>query len=116
MYDYFENIVEEKIRPESKLRKIDERRNYFLEKIQQNELMSRNNNKVSTALNYIQHFFGLASAITGCISFYGFPSLLGIPIGITGSDIGLKICAIAAGFKKYKSTNKRNRKKHDKIV
>ena len=78
--------------------------------------MSRNNNKVSTAQNYIEHFIGLASAITVCFSFYVFPSLLGIPIGITSSDIGLKICAIAAGFKNYKSTNKRNKKKHDKIV
>ena len=42
--------------------------------------------------------------------------MLGIPIGITSSAIGLKICAIAAGIKKYKSIIKKKKKKHDKIV
>ena len=43
-----------------------------------------------------------------------FASLFGIPIGITSSAKGLKICAITAGIKKYKSIIKK--KKHDKIV
>ena len=42
--------------------------------------------------------------------------MLGIPIGITSSAIGLKICAITAGIKKYKSIIKKKKKKHDKIV
>ena len=52
---------------------------------------------VNTALNYIQHFLIQASEITGCISISDFSSFLGIPIGIKNSEIGLKICAIAAG-------------------
>ena len=44
-------------------------------------------------------------------NFY-FCFLLGIPIGITSPAIGLKICAIAAGIKKFK----KKKKKHDKIV
>ena len=39
-----------------------------------------------------------------------------IPIEITSSSIGLKICAIASGIKKYKSIIKKEKKKHDKIV
>ena len=39
-----------------------------------------------------------------------------IPIEITNSVIGLKICEIAAGIKKYKSTINKLKKKHDKIV
>ena len=39
--------------------------------------------------------------------------MLGIPIGITSSTIGLKICAIAAGVH---SLIKRKKKKHNKIV
>ena len=35
---------------------------------------------------------------------------------ITSSTIGLKICAIAAGIKMYKSIIKKKKKKHDKIV
>ena len=50
-----------------------------------------------------------------------FPFLLffsvdGIPIGITSSAIGLKICARTAGIKKYESIIKKKKKKHNKIV
>ena len=38
-----------------------------------------------------------AYAITGCISISALASLLGIPIGITSSALGLKIYAITAG-------------------
>ena len=47
---------------------------------------------------------------------FAFGSLIIIPIGITSSAIRLKTCAITAGIKKYKSINKKNKKKHDKIV
>ena len=42
--------------------------------------------------------------------------MIGISIRITSSAIGLKICAIISGFKKYKSIIKKKKKKHDKIV
>ena len=71
---------------------------------------------VQLKLNYIEHFLILASAITGCVSISAFASLLDIHIGITSSAIGLKICAIAPGIKKYKSIIKKKKKKHDKIV
>ena len=96
--------------------KIDEIRNYILEEIKQNELMSRKHEKVCVTLNYIENFLILASAVTGCISLSAFSSLLGILIGITSSAIGLKICAIAAGIKKYKSIIKKKKKKHEKKV
>ena len=35
---------------------------------------------------------------------------------ITSFEIGLKLCAITAGIKKYKSIIKKKEKKHDKIV
>ena len=94
----------------------NETRNYFLEEIEQNELISENYKKICATLNYIQHFLILASTITGCISISAFASLLGIPIGITSSAIGLKICAIAAGFKTYKSIIEKKKKKHDTII
>ena len=64
---------------EFRFKKIDETRNYFLENIVQNELMSRKHKKVCTTLNYIEHFFILASTVTGCISIPAFASLLSIP-------------------------------------
>ena len=56
----------------------------------------------------------LASSITGYISISAFASLIGISIGIANSEIGLKICAMTAGIKKYKSIIKKDKKKHDK--
>ena len=79
-----------------RLKNIDETRHYFLEEIKQNELMTRNYKKVYTALNNIENFLILASTITVYISISAFTSLIGIPIGITSSATGLKICAIAA--------------------
>ena len=75
--------------------------------------MSKKHKKVCTNLNYIETLLILASAITECIFISAF---VGIPIGITSSPIGLKICAIAAGIKKYKSIIKKRKKKHDKIA
>ena len=107
-------MVEENISQEFRLKNIDETRNYLIEEINRNELMSKKHKKVCTTLNYIEHFLILASTITGCISISAFASLLGIPIGNMSSAIGLKICEIAAGIKKYESIIKK--KKHDKIV
>ena len=49
-------------------------------------------------------------------SISSFASLISISIGITSSAIGLKIYAITAGIKKYKSIIKKKKKKHGKIV
>ena len=74
--------------------------------------MSKKHKEVCTALNYIEHFRTSVSAITGCISISSFSYLLGIPIRITSSAIGLKICAITAGVKKDKSIIKKKKRKH----
>ena len=115
IYNYSENIAEENLSREFRLKNIDETRNYLIEKINRNELMSKKDKKVCTTLNYIELFLILASTITGCISVSAFSSLVGIPIGIMSSAIGLKIFAITAAIKKYNSIKKK-KKKHDKIV
>ena len=96
-------MAEESIRQEFRLKNINETRNYLMEEINLNELISKKHKKVCVSLNYIEHFLILASTITGCVSISAFASLIGIPIGITSSAIGLKICAITTGTKKYKS-------------
>ena len=109
-------MVEENMSQEFRLKNIAQTRYYFIEEIHQNELMSKNHKKVCTTRNYIEHFLFLGSTITGCISISAFASLVGIPVGITSSAIGLKICAITAAIKEYKSIIKKKKKKHDKIV
>ena len=78
-------------------------------------MMSRKNDQVCTALHYIAHFLALFSSATRLISISDFAFLLGISIGITSSEIGLKICGIAAGIKKYKLIIKK-KKQHDEVV
>ena len=79
------------------LTKIDQTRNYSLEEIKQNKLMSRKNKKVCQHLNYIEHFLILTFTMTECIWISAFASLFGVLIGITSFPIALKICAIGAG-------------------
>ena len=98
------------------VKKTDEIRNYLIKGITQNELMSKKHQKVCRVLNYIDHSFIVISAVAGCISISAFASLVRIPIGIVSSTIGLTICVINAGIKKYKSIIKKRKKKHDKIV
>ena len=67
-------------------------------------------------INHVENLIILVSAVTGCVLISAFVSLICVPFGITSSAVGIKICAIAAGIKKYKSIIKKKKKKHDKIV
>ena len=58
-------------------------------------------------MNYIEHSLIAISTSTGCVSISAFASLVRIPIGIASSTIGLKICVITAGIKKYNSIIKK---------
>ena len=98
-------MLEGNISQEFRLKNIDETRNYFLEEIKLNEFMSKKHKKVCTTQNYIEQNY-----ITGCISISAFGCLLSIPIGITSSAIGLKICAITARIKKYTSIIQKKKK------
>ena len=104
-------MVEKNISQEFRLKNTNETKNYFVEEIEQNELISNKHKKICTALNCIEHFLILASTVTECISISVFASLVDIPIGITSSVIGLKICAVTPEIKKYKSIIKKKREK-----
>ena len=71
---------------EFRLKNIHETRNvYFIEEIDQSELMNKKGKKVCRVLNYIEYF----------------PIL----------KIGLKICVITSGINKYKSVIKKEKKR-----
>ena len=78
--------------------------------------MSEKHKKVSRALNYFEHFLLFTSVVSGCVSISAFDSLVGIHVGIISSAVGINICAITAGIKKYKLLIKKKRKKHDHLV
>ena len=67
-------------------------------------------------MNYIEHLLIVIFTITGCVSISAFAFLVGIHIEITNSAVGLKVCAVTAGTRKYKSTIKKKKKRHDKIA
>ena len=65
--------------------------------------MSKKHKKVCRVLNHIEHWLILISTVIGRISISAFAPLVGIPVGITSSAIGLKICVIIARIESYKS-------------
>ena len=109
-------MPEENMNQEFRLNKVNEIKNYLIEETNWNELMSKNHKRGCRVLNYIEHLLIVISTITGCVSISAFACLVGVPIGITSYAIGLKMCVTIAGIKKHKSINKKNKKKHDKIV
>ena len=106
----------EKASLEFRLRKINEARNYLLDEMKHNDLTSEKYKKTCKYLNYVEHLLILASTITDCVSISSFASLVCVSVGITISAVGINICAIFAGNKKYKSIIKKKKKKHDKIL
>ena len=58
-----------KMSQELRLKNIDKTGNYFVEEIEQNELMSNKHKKICMAPNYFEHFLILASAVPGCVFF-----------------------------------------------
>ena len=54
---------------EFRLRKIGETRNYLLDKIKHNDLMSEKYKKTCKYVNYVGHFLILASTVTSCVQF-----------------------------------------------
>ena len=91
-------MIEENINQVLRLRKIDETRNYFSEEIKHN--------------GYIEQSLILVFSITGYVLILASASLISIPLGISSSAVGLKICVITAGIKKYKPVIKKKRKKN----
>ena len=55
---------EENTSLEFRFKKIDETRNYILEEIQHNELISKKHKKTCTTLNYVEHLLILISMVT----------------------------------------------------
>ena len=109
------NMVEDKSL-EFRLRKIDEARNYLLDEIKHNDLMRGKYKKTCKYLNYVEKLLILSPTITGCVSISAFASLVFVPAAVTSSAVGINICAITSGFKKYKSIITKKKKKHYKIA
>ena len=96
-----------------RLAEVDQTRNYFIEEIKQNDLISKTHKKICKILDYIKHLLILACTVTGCVSISGFASLVCIPVGVASFVITIKTSIITALIKKYKSIIK---KKNNEIL
>ena len=67
-------------------------------------------------MNYTEHSLIAISTITECVFISAFASLVGIPIGMASSTIGLKLCVITATIKNYTSIIKKKKRKHDRMA
>ena len=92
------NMVED-ARIEFTLRKIDEARNYLLDKIKHNDLTSKKYKKTCKYLNYVENLLILASTVTGYVLISAFASLFCVSVGITSSALGINICAMTQELK-----------------
>ena len=54
--------------------------NYLIKEINPNELLNNKHKKVSTILNYTEHFPFLVSVNTGCVLISAFASLVGAQV------------------------------------
>ena len=61
--------------------------------------------------NYFEHILVFVSVVSSCVSFSIFASLVGVPVSIASSAVGLIISAITKGIKKYKSIIKKRGKR-----
>lgn len=81
------------------LRKIDEIVNCFIKETKKGNSMSKMHKDICMDLRYIEQQLILVSAVTGCVSISTFALLVGIPVYIASSVVGLKIKTITAWIK-----------------
>ena len=72
--------------------------------------MSKKHKKLCRALNNLQNFLVFVSAVSACVPISAFASLVGVPLSIVSSAVGIKNFAITAGIKIVKK-NQLSRKR-----
>ena len=78
------------------LRIWDKIRNYLVEKINHNELISKKHRKTCSTLNFIEHL--LILALLDVFPFSDFTSWFSVSLGIRTSAAELKICVVTTGI------------------
>ena len=81
------------------LKKMDKKRNYVMEEIKYDDLISEKHKKVCMFLSYFEHFLVFVSAVSGCVSISAFHSLVGVTVRIAKSVVGKTTCALTGRTK-----------------
>ena len=94
-----------------RLNKINEIKDYFLAKIREKELLSKNISKYISSLDYFDKSWNILSILTGSIIIASFATVIGVPAGIIGASCGFTF-SITSGFLKRFLKTIRNKKKN----
>ena len=82
-----------------RFKKLDETRNYLLDEINHNGLMSEKYKKIFKYSNCIEHLLILVSAVAVYVSISAFSSLFCVPVGVMRSAAGMTLCEITTASK-----------------
>ena len=100
-----------------RLKKKIEKRNYLLDEIiNHNDLVSEKYEKKCKYLNHVEDLLILVSTVTGCVSISAFASFLCVPVYITSSALGIKMCAITAGIKRISQLSRKKEVWQKRVV
>ena len=97
------------------LYKIIKIENYFYQEINQRKSCSKRLSKYVAVFDYIDKILIALSATTGGVSICSFTSVVGAPVGIASASFTLIFSLTIGIVKKWLSTTRNKKKKHDKI-
>ena len=95
-----------------RLNKINEIKDYFLAKIRERELISKNLSKYIASFEYFNKSLIFLSVLASSISIASFVSVIGPPAGIIGASCGLTFSITSGFMKKFLKTTKNKKKKN----
>ena len=99
-----------------RLNKITEIENFFHEEINQRRICSEKLSKYVATFDYIDKVLIVLLATTGGVSICSFTSVVGAPVGTASASFTLIFSLTTGIVKKFLSTTRKKKKKHDKIL
>lgn len=94
-----------------RLNRIDEINNFFIENIEEREIMGKRIKKILSILNYVYwSLLGITRASV-TVSIFSFATIIGSPLGLFSETIKLKACLSSAIIRNTINHKKRQRKK-----
>ena len=99
------------LRDQVRLNKINEIKNYFVAEIKERELMSKRLSKYIASFDYFDKLLIVLSVTTGTISIASFATVIGAPVAMVSASFSL-VFSISTGIvKKLLKTTRNNNKK-----
>ena len=99
-----------------RLDEINEIRNYFNNEIKERKDIIKKLNKYLVSFDYLDNIFIALSASFGTLSIASHATVIGIPVGITGSYLTLIFTISTVVNKSLLRVTKKRKKKHNKII